>query len=223
MKPYPFASLNHLTVPCAIRLCPLSLGRGMARPRDVPGPPWPGVPHISGEQKSAVEDRCPRGATTAHTGFSLTDGSSGTSASPKNRVQISNGRNCCQGRCRRSEGCHVSEGGTGQRQAPGSRSLAINSDGPGLDLAHVRGLESLGALGDLELDLVSLSQALEPLGLDGAEVHEYVLAILLGDEAVPLRVVEPLHAALSHLCLPLLLRLCASVMPHHHGGGVLRE
>src|SRR5262245_12052665 len=28
MKPYPFASLNHLTVPCAIRLCPLSLGRG---------------------------------------------------------------------------------------------------------------------------------------------------------------------------------------------------
>src|SRR5688572_11181001 len=41
MKPYPFASLNHLTVPCAIRLFPLSLGRN-DRPRDDPGHHGPG-------------------------------------------------------------------------------------------------------------------------------------------------------------------------------------
>jgi hypothetical protein len=38
-------------------------------------------------------------------------------------------------------------------------------------------------------------------------VHEHVLAVLLGDETEPLRIVEPLHAALSHLYLPLSLRL----------------
>jgi hypothetical protein len=30
-------------------------------------------------------------------------------------------------------------------------------------------------------------------------MHEHVLAILLGNEPIPLRVVEPLHVTLSHL------------------------
>jgi hypothetical protein len=49
---------------------------------------------------------------------------------------------------------------------------------------------------DFKLDTLALGQALEALGLDDAEVDEHVLAALLGDEAVPLRVVEPLDRAL---------------------------
>jgi len=79
--------------------------------------------------------------------------------------------------------------------------------GSSLDLADVGGLETLGAPAHLEFDLVALGQALETRSLNGAEVHEHVLAVLLGDETEPLRIVEPLHAALSHLYLPLSLRL----------------
>ena len=67
-----------------------------------------------------------------------------------------------------------------------------------LDLADVGGLEPLGALGHLELDLIALGEALEALRLDGVEVHEHVVASLLGDEAVALRVVEPLDRSLCH-------------------------
>src|SRR5262245_3208099 len=50
MKPYPFASLNHLTVPCAIRLFPLSLGGD--EPPAKPRATMAGVsPRNRGEQK----------------------------------------------------------------------------------------------------------------------------------------------------------------------------
>src|ERR1700730_9091930 len=65
-------------------------------------------------------------------------------------------------------------------------------------LPDVGGLEPLRALGHLEFDLVALGQALEARPLDGVEVHEHVLASLLGDEAVALRIVEPLDRTLSH-------------------------
>src|SRR6266545_6228930 len=89
-------------------------------------------------------------------------------------------------------------------------------------LANVGGLDSLRAPRHFELDLVTLGQALEALGLDGAEVHEHVLAVFLGDKAIPLRIVEPLHASLSHF-YDLSLRRTASVMPRHHDGGALRN
>src|SRR5574342_430752 len=86
-------------------------------------------------------------------------------------------------------------------------------------LADVGGLKPLGAPGHLELDLVALGQALEALSLDGVEMHEHVFAALLGDEAVPLRVVEPLDCTLCHGPLPLSSEARASVKPRHHGGG----
>jgi hypothetical protein len=52
-------------------------------------------------------------------------------------------------------------------------------------------------------------------------MHEHVLAILLRDEAIPLRVVEPLHVALSHLLTSFREASCASVNPRHHDGGAL--
>src|SRR5512139_1836735 len=63
-----------------------------------------------------------------------------------------------------------------------------------LDLADVARLHlAVLALGDLELDLLTLVEGLEALTLDLAEVDEHVVAVLLGDEAIALVGVEPLH------------------------------
>ena len=50
------------------------------------------------------------------------------------------------------------------------------------------------ALGDGELDLLALGEGAEAVGLDGGLVDEEILAAVVGgDEAEPLGVVEPLH------------------------------
>src|SRR5213078_4702296 len=71
------------------------------------------------------------------------------------------------------------------------------------DDADVPGLRALRALLDLVLDLRTLGQALEALAADRAEVNEDVVAaVCLRDEAVALRVVEPLHGSACHFHLP---------------------
>src|SRR6266403_147311 len=80
-------------------------------------------------------------------------------------------------------------------------------DGPGrertggnlLGFPDVCRLKTFRSAGDLELDLVTLGEALEAIRLDGAEVDEHVLPAVLGDKAIPLRIVEPLHLTLSHV------------------------
>src|SRR5262245_27712267 len=67
-----------------------------------------------------------------------------------------------------------------------------------LGFADLGGLKTFGAARHLELDAITLGEALEPLSLDGAEVYEHVLAALLRDDAKALRVVEPLHCSLCH-------------------------
>src|SRR5947207_9440882 len=68
----------------------------------------------------------------------------------------------------------------------------------GLD---VGGARALGALLDLVLHLVVLLQRLEPARLDGREVHEEILAAVIGrDEAEALGVVEPLYGTCTHVC-----------------------
>src|SRR5688500_17601774 len=65
------------------------------------------------------------------------------------------------------------------------------------DGAHVLGLGTLGALGDLELDALVLLEGLVALHLDRGEVHEDVVAAaLLRNEAEALLGVEPLDGAL---------------------------
>src|SRR5260370_4322370 len=111
--------------------------------------------------------------------------------------------------CGRRDGGREWEGSTEGKEGwgPGLAGGPLRELRAPLDLADVGGLKPLGPLGDLELDLVPLDDALETLSLDGAEMHEHVLAILLGDEAVPLCVVAPLHVTLSHLSATSLLRL----------------
>src|SRR5207248_3450777 len=66
-------------------------------------------------------------------------------------------------------------------------------------LAHVLGLQPLRTLHHFELHLLSFRQRTEPLRLDGRVVAEDVLAsAILGDEAIALRVVEPLHGTSRH-------------------------
>ena len=65
----------------------------------------------------------------------------------------------------------------------------------GSRLRDVGRLWSFLTLNDFELYPIALGQGLEAVPLDGAEVNEDVGASLAGDEAVTLRVVEPLHGA----------------------------
>ncbi len=81
--------------------------------------------------------------------------------------------------------------------APRRRRPATNPLGDGYDVAS---LGALLALGRLELDTRALGERLEALGLDRAEVDEHVLAALVrGDEAIPLRIVEPFNGSGCHI------------------------
>src|SRR3954451_11146039 len=79
------------------------------------------------------------------------------------------------------------------------------------DDADVAGLGTFRALLDLVLDLRAFGEALEALTGDRAEVHEDVVAAVgLRDEAVALRVVEPLHGSGCHVFhLPATSRTCS--------------
>src|ERR671929_1067555 len=87
------------------------------------------------------------------------------------------------------------------KRAPFRRPLLLVPKGK-LNRLHVRGLSALGALHDLELDLLSLGQRLVAVHRDRGEVHEDVLATLTLDEPVALLVREPLDGALSQLLPP---------------------
>src|SRR5438046_5854749 len=66
----------------------------------------------------------------------------------------------------------------------------------------VRGVQPLLASLHFELHDLTFGEGLEPVHLDGREVYEHVLAAFLFNEAVALRVIEPLHFSLSHsVCL----------------------
>src|ERR1017187_1049628 len=90
--------------------------------------------------------------------------------------------------------------GPGRTAEPG-RSAARADPEPRANLSdHVNliGLCAPIALGDLELDPLSLFQSAISIRLDRGEVDEHVLATVDGDEAVSLVRVEPFDGALSH-------------------------
>src|SRR5262245_57831656 len=66
-------------------------------------------------------------------------------------------------------------------------------------LDDVRGLQTLRALHDVELDLLAFVQCLEAVTGDRLEVYEYVLTTLLRDEAESLLRVEPFHGTNWHV------------------------
>src|SRR4029078_10674028 len=73
--------------------------------------------------------------------------------------------------------------------------VGVESDG-----ANARGLRGLGALADLELDLLGLLQGAEAGALNFRVVDKNIRgAVLGGDKAEALLRVEPLHSSLWHL------------------------
>jgi hypothetical protein len=58
------------------------------------------------------------------------------------------------------------------------------------------GLQTLGALLDLEFDCLALIQSLVSLALDGRKMNENVLSGLALDESITLGRIEPLHCTL---------------------------
>src|SRR5262249_6587411 len=68
--------------------------------------------------------------------------------------------------------------------------------------ADVRRLQALGALGDVELDLLALRQRPEAVRHDRGVVHEQIRPPLTHDETESFCVVEPLYLAGSHVRPP---------------------
>src|SRR5690606_8703302 len=72
----------------------------------------------------------------------------------------------------------------------------VSRSGGGL---YAGGLGPLRSLRDFVADALAFLQGAEALGSNGRIVHEHVgAAVLGGDEAEPLGVVEPLHGAVLH-------------------------
>ena len=67
-----------------------------------------------------------------------------------------------------------------------------------LERLYVRRLPALGALDDVELNGLTLLEALESVRVDGGVMHEDILAVLTRDEAEALRVIKPLNSTLFH-------------------------
>ena len=81
-----------------------------------------------------------------------------------------------------------------------------------LDALDVLCLPALGAFNHVKLDLLTFLQAAESAGLNGGEMHEYILAVLAADESIALSVVKPLHCSCFHvdamfLCVDVALKL----------------
>src|SRR5919106_739597 len=66
-----------------------------------------------------------------------------------------------------------------------------------LDRADVGRLLTLRPVDDVELDLLALGERLVAVTLNRREVHEYVVTVGAGDEAIPLLVAEPLDRSLG--------------------------
>jgi len=82
--------------------------------------------------------------------------------------------------------------------ADGARTLSR------LHALDIMGFQPFFAGDDLEGNLVAFIQGFESLTRDGRVVHEDILAGILGDEAEPFFVVEPLDFAAGHISLLML-------------------
>ena len=87
----------------------------------------------------------------------------------------------------------------GTTNKKGGRLAAFpNPEARDLQNLYVLRLPALGSLDHVERDSLALLQAAEAIRLDCRIVNKYVFAILTADEAVALRVIEPLNRSLFH-------------------------
>jgi hypothetical protein len=87
----------------------------------------------------------------------------------------------------------------GERKSPASRDCLART--PALHRTHaldILGFKPFIAGYDIEGNFVSFIQGFEPRTRDGRVMHENVLSCILGDEAKPFFIVEPLDFATGH-------------------------
>src|SRR5580698_7576551 len=77
-----------------------------------------------------------------------------------------------------------------RKSVPPSRSL---------ERLNVGSLPALGALHHVELNGLTLLEALETVGVDCRVVHEHIFPVLPADEAETFGVVKPLYCSLFHI------------------------
>ena len=70
-----------------------------------------------------------------------------------------------------------------------------------LDAFDVLCLPALWAFYHVKLHLLTFLEAAESTGLNGGEMHEYILTVLAADESIALCVVKPLHCSCFHVML----------------------
>src|SRR6187549_4219272 len=88
-------------------------------------------------------------------------------------------------------------GSLGHRNGAPSGAPSAFGSGKGLDRLHVRRLQALIALHDVELDLLTLGQRLVAFPCNRREVDKDVFAAFALDKAIALLVREPLDGALG--------------------------
>jgi hypothetical protein len=76
-----------------------------------------------------------------------------------------------------------------------------------LQRLNVRSLPTLRPLHNVELNGLTLLEALEAAGINRRIVNEYIFTVLAANESKPLRVIEPLYCSLFHVVSFLLLLL----------------
>lgn len=73
-------------------------------------------------------------------------------------------------------------------------------------------LQAFRTLGDLKFNPLALLQGAKTLAVDRGVVHEHILAIVLGDKAVPFLTIEPFHCTLDHTQFPSYLNDVSAVL-----------
>src|SRR3954469_18238259 len=117
------------------------------------------------------------------------------STHPRRVQEIRAGRTGRTARIDRFGGRVKDRSGPGPESGAAARARELS----GVDDLDAVGLGTLRTLDDLELHPLVLVEGPIALGLDRRVVDEHVLAVVHGDEAVALLVVEPLHGALCHV------------------------
>lgn len=70
---------------------------------------------------------------------------------------------------------------------------------------HIGCLGTLGALGNIELYLISFIEGFETVFFNGGEMYEDISSVISGDKPITLLLVEPFHTTFGHYNSPPLL------------------
>ena len=98
-----------------------------------------------------------------------------------------------------------------KKRGSGNSGTSCLKPATGLQLYYVLSLPAFWPPGDIKLELITLVERFESLGLNGGMVHENIISGSPTDEAVAFIVVKPLHCSLFFHVFPILSRLLSGL------------